>query len=473
LSIEGDFSVLHKTKENYINLDNVPLKKHGNKHVYNWEKCINIPAKFKYKETEGILYITYLRKKKTGAKKTSLLNIKFKTYEQNMVPSMILSCSFGGMLKYKTSDYYYDIGDIVNGSKVLNKIKIDDRGSSVKAYKMLCMESNGTFEMRENGLKSGQKSPYLRGYKVGPGNSLFNEKHILKHLKYIEDAHKYHRKSGKKIMIECKGCGFEKYIQITDLVKYGFSCPFCTKGISFPERYMAALLNINGIEYEFQKSFQTLNRKKFDFYLPNQNCVIEMNGSQHYKESDFLDYERTKQSDIIKKEFCIRNDVLYIPIDCSFSTFEFVEHNIKQSPLIKILNRMDKQEISDKMIEMFITKDLKKLIKDYKNGMSYKNIISKYDVRSKYEIISIVKKYGVYEYINGADLNSKSVICMNNNKVFKSVKDAMVYANLKSSSHIVQVCRGKRKQSGKHPISGEPLRWMYYEDYINQQETYN
>ena len=46
----------------------------------------------------------------------------------------------------------------------------------------------------------------------------------------------------------------------------------------------------------------------------------------------------------------------------------------------------------------------------------------------------------------------------------------MTYANLKSSSHIVQVCKGNRKHSGKHPETGEPLKWMYYEDYINQQE---
>lgn len=462
--------MLHENKGNYINLDNVPLKKHGNKDVYNWEKCVNVPAKFKYKDVEGILHINYLRKKETGSKKTSLLHVKFNNYKQDMVPSMILTCRFGGMLKYKTSDYHYKIGDIVNGSKVLNRIKMNNKTGAVKAYEMLCLETNGTFKMRENNLKSGQKSPYLRGYKVGPGNSLFNEKHILKHLKHAEDAHKYHRKSGKKIMIECKSCGFEKNIQITDLVKYGFSCPFCTKGISFPERYMAALLNINDIEYEFQKSFQRLKRKRFDFYLPNQNCVIEMNGGQHYKENNFLDYESTKKSDIIKKEFCIDNDILYIPIDSSFSTFEFVENNIKQSPLNKILSKTDKQEISEEMIEMFITKNLKKIIKDYDKGMSYSDLISKYDLKDKNEIISIVKRYGVYEFRNGVDLNSKSVICKNNNKIFKSVKDAMIYANLKSSSHIVQVCRGKRKQSGKHPETGEPLKWMYYEDYINQQE---
>lgn len=457
-------------EKSYIDLSNVPLKKHGNKHVYNWEKCIDIPAKFKYKDTEGILYLNYLRKKKTGSKKTSLLNVKYKNYEQDMVPSMILSCRFGGMLKYKTSDYYYDIGEIVNGSKVLNKIKISDSRSSVKAYKMLCMETNGTFEMRESNLKSGQKSPYLRGYKVGPGNSLFNEKHILKHLKYIEDAHKYHRKSGKKIMVECKSCGFEKYIQISDLVKYGFSCPFCTKGISFPERFMSALLKINNIKYEFQKSFTNLERKRFDFYLPEQNCVIEMNGMQHYQKNDYLNHESTILSDNIKIKYCANNNIKYIPIDCSMSTFEFVSNSIEKSPINEIFKKMNKVDISNKMMEMFVIENINDIALDYKNNMSYKEIIDKYELKDKHELIGILKKYGIYEFRNGPDLNSKSVICMNNKKVFKSAKDAMAYANLKSSSHIVQVCRGKRNQSGKHPETGEPLKWMYYEDYINQQE---
>lgn len=459
--------MLHENKERYINLDNVPLKKHGNKYVYNWEKCVDIPAKFKYKETEGVLYINYLRKKKTGTKKTSVLNIKFKNYEQNMVPSTILRCGFGGMLKYKTSDYYYDIGEIVNGSKVLHKIKMDDKYGPAKAYEMLCLETNGTFKMRESSLKSGQKSPYLRGYKIGPGNSLFNEKHILKHLKNIEDAHKYHRKSGKKIEIECKNCGFEKEIQITDLVKYGFSCPFCTKGISFPERYMASLLNINGITYEFQKTFPNLKRRRFDFYLPNQNCVIEMNGAQHYQENNFLDYQSTIKSDEVKKKYCEKHDINYIPINCSRSTFEFISEELKNSQLNEMLKINDKEEISNEMIKSFINENLREIIKDYKNGVSYKNIVEKYELRDKYELIGIIKKYGVYEYRSGSELTSKKVVCLNNTRIFDNIKEAAEYGGLKTSSHIVQVCKKKRKTSGKHPETGEPLRWMYYDEYTN------
>ena len=447
----------------YIDLSNVPLKKSH----YDWEKCDKTPAKFKYKYTESILYITYNGKEKRGNKNVSLLNVKCDGYEQNMVSTMITRCSFGGLLKYKTSDYYYDIGDIVNNSKVVEKIKMKDKNGDVKAYKMLCLETKGKFDMREGALKAGQKSPYLRGYKIGPGNSLFNEKHILKHLKNIEDAHKYHRKSGKKIEIECKNCGFEKEIQITDLVKYGFSCPFCTKGISFPERYMASLLNINGITYEFQKTFPNLKRRRFDFYLPNQNCVIEMNGAQHYQENNFLDYQSTIKSDEVKKKYCEKHDINYIPINCSRSTFEFISEELKNSQLNEMLKINDKEEISNEMIKSFINENLREIIKDYKNGVSYKNIVEKYELRDKYELIGIIKKYGVYEYRSGSELTSKKVVCLNNTRIFDNIKEAAEYGGLKTSSHIVQVCKKKRKTSGKHPETGEPLRWMYYDEYTN------
>ena len=447
----------------YIDLSNVPLKKSH----YDWEKCDKTPAKFKYKDTESILYITYNGKEKRGNKNVSLLNVKCDGYEQNMVSTMITRCSFGGLLKYKTSDYYYDIGDIVNNSKVVEKIKMKDKNGDVKAYKMLCLETKGKFDMREGALKAGQKSPYLRGYKIGPGNSLFNEKHILKHLKNIEDAHKYHRKSGKKIEIECKNCGFEKEIQITDLVKYGFSCPFCTKGISFPERYMASLLNINGITYEFQKTFPNLKRRRFDFYLPNQNCVIEMNGAQHYQENNFLDYQSTIKSDEVKKKYCEKHDINYIPINCSRSTFEFISEELKNSQLNEMLKINDKEEISNEMIKSFINENLREIIKDYKNGVSYKNIVEKYELRDKYELIGIIKKYGVYEYRSGSELTSKKVVCLNNTRIFDNIKEAAEYGGLKTSSHIVQVCKKKRKTSGKHPETGEPLRLMYYDEYTN------
>lgn len=56
-------------------------------------------------------------------------------------------------------------------------------------------------------------------------------------------------------------------------------------------------------------------------------------------------------------------------------------------------------------------------------------------------------------------------ICLNSKEIFNDIKDAMKYANLKSRSNIYACCSGEKKFAGKHPITKEPLRWMYYNDY--------
>ncbi len=55
-----------------------------------------------------------------------------------------------------------------------------------------------------------------------------------------------------------------------------------------------------------------------------------------------------------------------------------------------------------------------------------------------------------------------AVICLNTNQIFNSLREAADYANIKSSCNIGRVCSGTRKSAGKHPQTGEPLKWAYY-----------
>lgn len=58
------------------------------------------------------------------------------------------------------------------------------------------------------------------------------------------------------------------------------------------------------------------------------------------------------------------------------------------------------------------------------------------------------------------------VICLNTYEVFNKLKDASIWCGMKTTTGIVNCCTGKYYTSGKHPITKEPLRWMYYEDYL-------
>ena len=66
---------------------------------------------------------------------------------------------------------------------------------------------------------------------------------------------------------------------------------------------------------------------------------------------------------------------------------------------------------------------------------------------------------------------ANKVICLNNKQIFDCAKDAGIWSGSKNhknyGSAIIGCCRGKRKSAGKHPKTGEKLKWMYYEDYLN------
>lgn len=66
----------------------------------------------------------------------------------------------------------------------------------------------------------------------------------------------------------------------------------------------------------------------------------------------------------------------------------------------------------------------------------------------------------------------KSVVCINTDEIFDTIKEASIYYDLKSSSGIIKCCKKECDFAGKHPITGEKLVWMYkedYEEYIKQQ----
>ena len=62
----------------------------------------------------------------------------------------------------------------------------------------------------------------------------------------------------------------------------------------------------------------------------------------------------------------------------------------------------------------------------------------------------------------------KKVLCITSDKIFDSIKQASEFYNL-THSNIISCCQGKRKSAGKHPITKEKLKWMYYDEYIEEQ----
>ena len=61
----------------------------------------------------------------------------------------------------------------------------------------------------------------------------------------------------------------------------------------------------------------------------------------------------------------------------------------------------------------------------------------------------------------------KKIICINTKEIFNSIVEASNFYKCSDSS-ILNCCKGKSRFSGK--LNGEPMVWLYYEDYIKMTE---
>lgn len=69
--------------------------------------------------------------------------------------------------------------------------------------------------------------------------------------------------------------------------------------------------------------------------------------------------------------------------------------------------------------------------------------------------------------------NAKKVVCLNTGRVFDTKNDAVAWVGKKVDSGVSKCCHGKQATAGKHPITGEPLRWMFYDDYLKIKNEEN
>ena len=71
--------------------------------------------------------------------------------------------------------------------------------------------------------------------------------------------------------------------------------------------------------------------------------------------------------------------------------------------------------------------------------------------------------YGNHKLAGQNNPNCHAVYCPELDEVFWGIKEASDKYGVNKTS-IVQCCTGKRKHAGKHPITGEPLRWVYNDE---------
>ena len=457
--IKIDFSTLPKTKRN-------------GKDAIDWKNVAGHLIKGTYYNIDFVFNLTTLYFKDNSY----YISLEYNNEKYTITNGNLLKLQIGHIFKYNIGDIKDSISDDINhilfrkvkfkypiGFKTDNYKVVKYRVEAVtdtkikKYYICQCLHTNELFNRIECNMKY-KGSPFIQGTQgICEQNSLYGKRPDLHlYIKDLEFAKTIREHTKGTITTVCPNCKKERIRNINHFSIYGFSCNICNSNISYPERLMGAVLEYNNINYEYQKVFQDLPNRRFDFYLPESNTVIETHGEQHYvtKKGSYFSYEHTHNSDIIKHTFCQQYQINYIDIDCSKSEYDYIIYNIVENLPIDV--HINKYKILEIVNNLSFHTDFKDIINKYQEGQSLCSIAKEYG-KDPTSISNFAKRAGVFK---GRSRNKK-VRCINTGEVYNGVREATRLVGLSSNASISLACSNKNRTAGKHPITGEKLRWEY------------
>lgn len=354
-----------------VKLNTIPTKngigKNMNSKVYDWKSSIgktieiirddNIVYEFEIEDYENKSSILKLLNKDDES-----FSIKTSNLINNKVSVLVGDISKGFKLNIN------DIIDSDNRNLVVTNKMIRN---TKKYYTCKCNKCNGEFDILERHLLLTKSNcPYCTGKKVLVGfNDLSTIRpDLIKYLKSESDGNKFTVSSGKSIITKCPHCGYEKNMVIAKLSEKGFSCPKCSDGVSYSEKFLMSVLDQLSVNYTYQlskKKLEWCGSFIYDFYLEvnDKNIIIETNGRQHYEENGLhklgnYTFTDQQENDYTKRQLALSNNVnYYIELDCRKSENQWIKNSIMTSKLPEILS-FEEDNIKWDKCEEFTTTSL-------------------------------------------------------------------------------------------------------------------
>ena len=95
-------------------------------------------------------------------------------------------------------------------------------------------------------------------------------------------------------------------------------CPICYLNKSKGEMIIEQYLINNNIDYQREFHFPETGLKRFDFFIPQNNLIIEFDGIQHFQPIEQFGgvkaFEETQKRDKEKDDFCLSHNIMLIRI---------------------------------------------------------------------------------------------------------------------------------------------------------------
>lgn len=181
--------------------------------------------------------------------------------------------------------------------------------------KCLCKTCNQIFTKRWQDFLSNQSCPFCQN------KQLMNAKGFQCNLPDEYTLVSEYTDCETPILIR-HNCGFIWKVKphyFIEKINRGYTgCPKCSHKQSQGEKAITCWLKDHNILFSQEHIFewQSNPRFRYDFYLPEQNTVIEYMGQQHYYEVDFFHdtLAERQEHDRIKREEALNHNIKYLEI---------------------------------------------------------------------------------------------------------------------------------------------------------------
>lgn len=344
-------------------------------------------------------------------------------------------------------------------------VPIENYKGSSKKIKFMCdkNESHIFYMEPERIYKHNSPCPYCSRRKVfvGETDMWTTNPEMASMLKNSDDGYRYLATGSQKVDWKCPNCGKEIQDKIINNVRlFGLSCDSCSDYRSYGEKLISSILNQLSVKFYFNISFDWSNRKRYDFYLPSKNMIIEVQGLQHYEESFLFRNGNNRRTlleeinnDANKYKLAIDNGIKhYVYIDASKSTYTYLKNSILNSDLNLYF---DLSIIDWNICFKFINKSNVKIVCDlWNNGIKNTKKISDITGIHISSVISYLKQgheLKLCDYFKNYQ-KFKTIMCVETKKIYSSCDDVIKQNSSYKKQNIYAACNKSKTAYGFHWI---------------------
>lgn len=285
---------------------------------------------------------------------------------------------------------------------------------------------------------------------------------------FDEDFMKTHTiQSCEYVEIKCPDCGKIKRTKISNLAHRGFRCS-CNRKTSYPNKFVYAVLDQLGIEYESEYNREWGGMMKYDIAIPSLSIIIENHGIQHYKDGIFTNrtLKENQEIDKHKKELAFANGFIhYIILNCQNPEKNWIKKSIMESELPELLQFKECNIDWDNADATACENTIRKVCEDWENDFDMERAAKDFHISKSavQDYLLIGHKYNWCSY--DPQWHFRPVFSPELNRRFGAMYSASTKYGVKCSD-ILCCCEGKKESAGVDPQTGLPLTWRYADDYI-------